>query len=121
MDNLPIETKENIFTRMKNFFKNIFKKDKKVVEVIEETKENNYNDEILNSYKKEINKLREDVRKTENINYIIERVDKDPSIIHSLPNERLIQLSKLYDEKIKYFIERTNELNKKLSFLEEIH
>ena len=118
MENLPIEKKENIFTKISKFFKGFSKKNKDIKNA-QYTKE--VQEEIEdNRYKNNIDKLREDVKNAQNVDFIIDKITDDPSLIHSLSNERLNQLAELYDIKIQEIIEKTNERDKKLNLIESI-
>ena len=118
MEKLPIERKENIFTKISKFFKGFSKKNKEIKNT-QDTKE--VQEEIDdNIYKNNIEKLREDVKNAQNVDFIIDKITEDPSLIHNLSNERLSQLAELYDNKIQEIKEKTNELDKKLNLLESI-
>ena len=86
---------ENIFSKILNFFKNIFKK-KEVV--IEENLESNYE---LNKEKQdsEKNDFINELRKSTDEENLINSVNKDPSLLKSMSIEKLKQLNEAIKNK----------------------
>jgi len=111
MNNLPMKEKNNLFEKLKGFFGKFFKKNETISdsnELKENIKEAQENNSFIESLKREI-----DVN--ENKIDLIEEIDKNPDLIYEMPDDRLKQLIKLYDEKILEIQAQTEELNKKIS------
>lgn len=91
MNNLPKKS-NNIFYKIKLFFIKLFKKDYEEILSIEAPKIQTNNEFREN--------LEKQVKLQNNKNDIIDKIDKTPELILTLPPERLKQLSELYDEQL---------------------
>ncbi|MBO6232787.1 MAG: hypothetical protein J6N78_01805 [Clostridia bacterium] len=113
MSNLPVKYKKGVGLKIRNFFNKIvlfFKKEKSVEkeEKIEVLKNNDFRDF-----------LRNDIKKEENINEIINIVEKHPEILDSLPISKLEKLDLIYDEKISKNQRDIDELIRKIENVNE--
>lgn len=109
---LLILKEESIFTKIKNFFKNLFNKSSKQEIAKEKVLEENGKELTKEGFKEEI-KIK-DINSIENITTkqdFIKRIEKNNVLIYELSNERLDQLIDYYEEEI----ERKKEELKKYS------
>ena len=108
MNNIPSTEGNSFFSKLKAFFKKIFRRNNKL-ELPQESNIVEYNRiEKQTEEKNEFeNSLQKEIRDHNNKESIIEMVEKNPEIMETLPLERLVQLDKMYDEKI---IEARSEL-----------
>ena len=109
--NLPQKYNSGFFNKLKSFFSKFFhnemiSEDAKIIE-----KEKNSNNSIEEMRKNsEYNKLKED---------IIKLVERNPHVIENLSEERLDELDKMCDEKIKENSKKIEELKIKYERLQE--
>ena len=112
MEELPMKKGEGFFTKIKNFFRSLFSKKTETLEKTEDKNIENVeknDEEIKPSFKETI---QEDVQEVENRTSIIDEIEKNPDIIHTLSNEKLKELIKLYDEEIAKVDKEIQELKK---------
>ncbi len=86
---------------IKNLIHSTFNKTKKLSSGIEINTKKNINNNFINNLQKGI---KDDYNKNE----ILNKINKNPIIIDSLSYERLVQLNKLYEEKIKEYEKKLN-------------
>ena len=86
---------------IKNLIHSNFNKTKKLSSGIEINTKKNINNNFINNLQKGI---KDDYNKNE----ILNKINKNPIIIDSLSYERLVQLNKLYEEKIKEYEKKLN-------------
>lgn len=113
MSNLPVKYKKGVMLKIRKFFNKIvlfFKKEKSIKkkEKIEVLKNNNFGEF-----------LRNDIKKEENINEIINIVEKHPEVLNSLPLSKLEKLDLMYDEKICKNQRDISELIRKIESINE--
>lgn len=92
------EEQEGIFSKIKNFFKNLFNKSSKQ----EKSTEENSKKSTKEDFKDEI-KIR-DINSLENITTkedLIKRIEENQELIYELSNERLDQLIDYYEKEIE--------------------
>lgn len=107
MNNLP--QKYNFISYVKKFFYNLFnKKNKKIKHDIR-------NEIPVEENSIFMDKLKEYSKKTELKKYIMERLEKNPSILESLPIWRLEQIENMYDEVIQENNIKIKELDFKIN------
>lgn len=83
----------SIFYKLKNFILSIFNSPKELSEGLEDKS----NIKKLDSF---ADSLQKDVQKKIQKKDILSEIDKNPDLIDSLPYTRLVQLNKLYEERI---------------------
>ncbi len=96
MTNLPYMQKNNLITRIKQFFRKLFyKKEKntKKEEMIETIKQNDFRESIETQVKN--NYLKEEKKQ------LIESIEKNPNLLYNLSLSRLENLENYYDELIE--------------------
>lgn len=112
MDNKLIKYTPNLITRIKDFFKNIFSKDKRV------KNENNINNvrlgndsrkEFIAAIKQEDDFSSQVIKRRNNI----QKIEEDEENLKSLSTAELIEISKYYDE----IIEKNNKIIERLKKL----
>lgn len=94
------ETIQKMYTNIKEFFYNIFNKNKLM---LEEPK-NKSNETKINS----IDKLKQENKKRENIKEIVEITEKNPEVLNNLSVKQLKVIDNYYDESLE-------EINKKIA------
>ena len=100
MTNLPSKIyNERFFSKIKRFFINIFRKNKNKNEVELKKIVTTENTSKINEDFKE--SLQSEITRQEKIEQIISYIDNNENSIYSLSNEKLKELSKMYDEQIK--------------------
>lgn len=100
------ETIQKMYTNIKEFFYNIFNKNKLMLEEPkEEVEAKNKSNEIkINS----IDKLKQENKKRENIKEIVEITEKNPEVLNNLSVKQLKVIDNYYDESLE-------EINKKIA------
>lgn len=108
MKNLPIKITDNVFYKIKNFFKKIFGFEK-VNQKLKAVQENNEMTNEQNSFKENI-KVHgikegslEEIRMQENKNRILETFAQNTELLNNLTMDELIKLEAMYDEEIKKY------------------
>ena len=83
MENLPLKTEKNIFSKIKQFFIQIFRK-----EIINEKKQNTVDTNSIDTFKNNTTNLK--IEKD-----ILDTIEKNPELIYSLSNEKLEHLIRI--------------------------
>lgn len=122
MNNLPIEKKENFFTKIIKFFKSIFgtKKDKIEKEVYETKVENesingirqqdiNIKEKFTNSIKTEV---KNDFFLDNEKEKFLDDIQKNPELLYSFPINKLEKIEEAFKESVKNKEEKLNKLRK---------
>lgn len=83
----------SIFYKLKNFILSIFNSPKKLCEGLEDKSNIKKIDSFADSLQKDVQKK---IQKKD----ILNEIDNNPDLIDTLPYTRLVQLNKLYEERI---------------------
>ena len=100
MSNLPVNVeKASIFTKIKNWFKKVFKKRDEEKVIPQEITTKTFND----SNNKEVFKeeLQSAIKQQEKRKKILDYIENDENSIYNLSNEKLKELIKIYDDEIQ--------------------
>lgn len=96
------EEKESIFSKIKNFFKNLFNKSSKQEISTEENSKKAAKEDFKDEIKiKDINSLENITTKED----LIKRIEENQELIYELSNERLDQLIDYYEKEIERKLE----------------
>jgi len=109
-NNLPAKYKEGIFSKITNFFRNMFRK-KTLNQIVDETSESNVNQ--ICDLKEDIkSKLDNDLNYFKNMNkeQFVEQFEENPDLLYNLTIEQLEKLDRYYDEIIEEYRIKTEKL-----------
>lgn len=106
-NNLPTKYNDSLFTKIFNFFKNIFKKQR--VEVIKEINNQVEENSFRNDIKVDNNNCADYIQNM-NKEQFIEQFEKNPELLLNLTVEQLEKMDKYYDEILEEYEEKLKKL-----------
>ena len=109
---LPIKYKNRIFSRIKIFFSNLFKKKSIINESIKEIKENKPD---INSKETEFPKMKLASNQLKIKEDILTLIDKNPKLIDTLSIDKLKELDSMYDEIIEKNDRKIRQLKREIA------
>ena len=111
-NNLPDKYNENFRVKIKRFFSSFFKK-KNIEENKEVQKENN--DKIMDNSINEIKKMKEESKKAQLKEDILEMTKNNPKLIETLSTAQLKELNNMYDKVIEENNRKIDKLKSSLN------
>lgn len=107
-NNLPTEYKKSIFTKVCNFLKNIFRKEKNEEKVVIEVIENK--ETFLNNIKVEENNEKNYIKNMDKHQFI-KQFERNPELLNSLSIPQLRKLKKYYQDIILEYKEKLKKIS----------